>query len=87
VSPLPQGVYPFAVNKYYYYYIALNGWITANYELERTWEETFEGKLQELSRNLSGETKKNKEKPKNNRSFNRYSNWGPSEYKQKNLSL
>jgi hypothetical protein len=25
------------------------------------WEETFEGKLQELSRNLSGETRKNNE--------------------------
>jgi hypothetical protein len=33
----------------------------ANYEFERIWEDMFKGKLQTLSRNLSGETRQNKE--------------------------
>lgn len=61
--------------------------MASNYEFERMWEDMFEGKLQALSRNLSGETRGNKEKPQNNRLFCRHSNWAPSEYKQKNLSL
>jgi hypothetical protein len=47
----------------------------------------FEGKLQALPRNLSGETRENNEKPQDNRRSCRYSNWAPSEYEQKNLSL
>jgi hypothetical protein len=31
--------------------------MTANYEFERIWEDMFKGKLQTLSRNLSGETR------------------------------
>jgi len=61
--------------------------MTENYEFERMWEEMLEGKLQELSRNLSGETRKNNEKPQDNRRSCRYSNWATSEYKKKNLSL
>jgi hypothetical protein len=51
------------------------------------WEETFEGKLQELSRNLSGETRKNNEKLQDNRRACTYLNWAPSEYEKINLSL
>jgi len=47
----------------------------------------FEGKLQELSRNLSGEIRKSNENPQDNRRSCRCSNWATSEYKQKNLSL
>jgi len=61
--------------------------MTANYEFESMWEEMFEGKLQERSRNLSGETRNNNEKHQDNRRSRRYLNWATSEYKQKNLSL